>query len=47
VVTADVSVQETPILVEPAGAPPGTGNPLEAPLAIYAAPTGTASETAA
>ena len=41
----DVSVHETPIFVEPAGAPTGTGKPLEAPLARYDVPTGMPSDT--
>ena len=43
--TAEVSVQETPVWVEPAGAPAGTANPLEAPLATYVVPAGIPSET--
>ena len=44
-VTADVSVQDTPKFVEPAGAPPGIGYPLEVPLAINVVPAGIPSET--
>lgn len=38
-------MQETPVLVEPGGAPTGTGKPLESPLATYVVPTGIPSET--
>ena len=44
-VIADVSVQETPVRVEPDGAPAGTAKPLEAPLATYVVPAGIPSET--
>src|SRR5215213_2548792 len=44
-VIADVSLQETPVRVEPDGAPAGTAKPLEAPLATYVVPAGIPSET--
>jgi hypothetical protein len=45
VVIEELSVQEMPRLVDPAGAPAGTGKPLEEPPATYEVPEEIPSET--